>query len=841
MLGWAVALPALKAVSDSPWPTWAIVVIAILCSLVHVDVVAAGRHMTSIVLTDAAIVFAALLGEPIAMPLAIAAAMTIAVITMRPPPIKVMFNLGQELTGALLAMLAFTALRDDELVSLRTGIAALVAGCIVGAFSAGAIWLGTLVAGSGAQRASVTSLTLVVATSFANAAVALQVVYLGSIALPLAAVPLLPLAVLYVAYAGIRKQQHSSDRTELLYRAISTLHEEPSLDVALLAVLDQVRTAVRGEAARVVLLTPEGAVTCQAASESAETAAMAAAPATMESAARRLAAELPGAVLVRAGTPAATQGPVSVFAQQDAIVAPLVRDSEPAGIVVVAGKSGGLYQLYQSDVDLMEVLAKQIGLALERGFLEKSLQQLIELEQQLTRQAYYDAVTGLANRNFLNEELAKLLRDPTDKAHAVLLVDLDDFKTVNDSLGHVAGDRLLADIAERLVRCVGEQGVVARIGGDEFAVILPRFGEAALAADVATDVIREVKRLVELDRREISVGASVGIRMTSGFPDSATDVIRDADLALYYAKSLGKGRSACYEPSMHVQVQERLMLTAALANAVDRDEFSLVFQPIFELGSSRFTGVEALVRWRHPERGELLPGQFLALTEETGLIVGLGRHILRRALEVLCSWDDLIGGQPFYMAVNVSGRQLQEDGFAESVLSIVGESGVDPRRVLLEITESVFIGDTEDIREKLERLSAGGLRLGLDDFGTGYASLSQLQRFHLDQLKIDRAFVSRLDESADDRLLVRAIVQLAGALQMDVVAEGIETEAQLQELMRLGCKRGQGWLLGRPRPAPLIERLLSDPDSWGTTYPPTSSPPGPPAVAAVSPASIDPN
>jgi EAL domain-containing protein (putative c-di-GMP-specific phosphodiesterase class I) len=260
---------------------------------------------------------------------------------------------------------------------------------------------------------------------------------------------------------------------------------------------------------------------------------------------------------------------------------------------------------------------------------------------------------------------------------------------------------------------------------------------------------------------------------------------------------------------MHLEVQERLVLTAALTNAVERDEFTLVFQPIYELSTGRLSAVEALVRWRHPERGELLPDSFLSLTEQTGLIVSLGKHVLRQTLAAVRAWSAVLGDSPFYAAVNVSGRQLQEPGFANMVLEEVRESGLPPSRLLLEITESVFIEDTEEIRVALERLAESGIRLGLDDFGTGYSSLSQLHRFPLSQLKIDRSFVSRLDRNSDDRTLVSAIIQLAEAMRLDVVAEGIETDSQLEMLKGLGCRRGQGWLLGRPQPADALAALLS--------------------------------
>jgi len=807
---WILVGTSVEPVSERPWPTAAILLIAVAATLIRIDVVASGRHMTSFVMTDAAIVVAVLLAAPVSIPLAIALTIALAIVQHRPPVSKLLFNLGQELIGSALAVLLFNAFRDELVVSVRTGFAALAAGVVVGLSSALAIGVGSRLVSKNAQPASLQSLVFQVAGSFANAAIALQLVYLGHIAVPLIAIAVVPLLLTYLALRGIRDQQHTTDRSDLLYRATSTIHEEPNLDDGLLKALDQVRLAMRAHTARAVLLTDEGAVTCIAGDTPAASLEMTAASPSMHAAALELVAQLPAAVLVRSGSPTSKRGPFAAFATEDAVFAPIPRSGSIAGVVVVSAAPRGNCQLYQSDVDLVEVLAKQTGLALERGALEQSLSQLLELEQRLTQQAYFDAVTGLANRNFLNEELAGLFSTDLPMPAAILLVDLDDFKTVNDSLGHVAGDELLSIVADRLRDCVGPLGLVARVGGDEFAILLRTSFDLDLATRLASCVIERVSELVAIQGREVGVGASIGIRLTSGAPDTAIDVLRDADLALYNAKSMGKGRYACYEPSMHVEVQERLVLTAALTNAVERDEFTLAFQPIYELSTGRLSAVEALVRWRHPERGELLPGSFLALTEQTGLIVALGRHVLRQTLDAIRSWEPALGGERFYAAVNVSGRQLQESGFADMVLESVRESGLAPSRLLLEITESVFIEDTEAIQVALETLAAAGIKLGLDDFGTGYSSLSQLHRFPVSQLKIDRSFVSRLDLEGEDRTLVRAIVQLAEAMQLDVVAEGIETDVQLEMLTGLGCRRGQGWLLGRPQSAAAIEALLSN-------------------------------
>ena len=813
--GWLSVAPRLDPLTDKPWPWWFFVAIFVAGKHVRVELAAARSQPITLVMTDAALVVALLLAEPRIIPIGIVAAAISSGAIKRSPIVKISFNIAQELAGAFFGLLVFELLRGDDLVSARSGLAALFGGIVIGLFSHQAVAWVTRLAGGSRQQTPIRSLVLSSVGSIGNGVVALQAVYFGSISLVLTIIPLVFVAVLYMGYRSIQRQQQTVDRTELLYRTTSALHEHQNMDEGLIRVLEEVREALRSKCARIVLLTPDGAVTC-ASSPDAPTA-MTSASSTEEAAAQRLASELPGAALLRSGTPAATSGPASVFADDDTIIAPVVRRGEAAGVVVVSGRSGGPDHLSQPDVDLVDLLAKQVGLALEKGFLERSLRQLLELEQQLTRQAYYDAVTGLANRNFLNDELERLVDGTTKPQSAVLLVDLDDFKTVNDSLGHVAGDQLLAAVAQRLVSVIGDQGVVTRIGGDEFAIVVRDVGSQEFARKLADALIERVSELVPIDGRELTIGASVGIRLTCGSPDDTTSLLRDADLALYNAKANGKGQAALYEPAMHQQANERLILTTALASAVERDEFALVFQPIMHLDSGAMAGVEALVRWRHPERGEIGPAQFLSLTEESGLIVLLGRNILRQALMAVAGWLPLIGSDEFYISVNVSARQLRESDYADSVLDLLNQFRVPPSRLVLEITESMLIDDMDRTKAVLERLTREGVKFSLDDFGTGYSSLSQIQQLPFHQLKIDQSFVRRLGSGRDASVVVRAILQLADAMHLDAVAEGIELQSHLLELGALGCSKGQGWLFSKAVSQDEIGALLrqSRPDSQG--------------------------
>ncbi|MEI2704246.1 MAG: bifunctional diguanylate cyclase/phosphodiesterase [Ilumatobacteraceae bacterium] len=488
------------------------------------------------------------------------------------------------------------------------------------------------------------------------------------------------------------------------------------------------------------------------------------------------------------------------------MVAPVHRGDEAAGIVVVDARAGSVDRLTRADVDMVEMMTKQIGMALERGYLERSLHQLVELERQLTQQAFYDSVTGLVNRNYLMRELAALCTDQHG-SHAVLLVDLDDFKMVNDSLGHVAGDELLKIVAQRLVGSIGDRGVVGRLGGDEFAIVL-RNTDDEFCNRTAQHIISALAQVAHLEGREVSVGGSVGVRRTTGPPDEPATILRDADLALYDAKAMGKGRVAHFEPAMHELAQERLALTSALALAIEREEFVLVYQPIFDMVNRRVSAAEALVRWMHPERGQLGPASFLQLCEESGWIVEIGWCVLREALQQLADWEPMLAGTEFYLSVNVSARQLREPHFAEDVLALLRTYNVPGHRLVLEITESLFIDDPIQTQQVLERMATAGLRFGLDDFGTGYSSLSQLQRLPLYLVKIDQSFVARLGTGTEATVFVRAIIQLADALRLQVVAEGVETVGQADELVRLGCRRGQGWLYARATSARELTAIL---------------------------------
>jgi diguanylate cyclase (GGDEF)-like protein/PAS domain S-box-containing protein len=427
------------------------------------------------------------------------------------------------------------------------------------------------------------------------------------------------------------------------------------------------------------------------------------------------------------------------------------------------------------------------------------------LEEQLTHQAFHDPLTGLANRALFRDRVSHALALAQRRASpvTVLFLDLDDFKKVNDSLGHAEGDRLLIAAAERFLACARTADTVARLGGDEFAILVEGSdGQEGLPDRLAA----AMSHPFSLGGNQVQVTASIGVASASP-DDRADDLLRNADMAMYAAKRHGKGRAETYESRMYADVRERVNLEATLRTAIEKHEMTLYYQPIVDLRSGGIYGVEALLRWEHPQFGRLLPQHFIPLAEETGLIVQLGAWVLGEACRQMQVWRAAYPKLPLAVAVNISGRQLQGAGVAAALRQTLTSSGVEPSSVVLEITESVLMQET-DVLERLQQLKALGVRLAIDDFGTGYSSLSYLQRFPIDILKIAKPFVEEVGQGADRSALARAIVGLGDTLKLQTIAEGIERAEQRAALIELGCPLGQGHHFWPALPAAAIEELL---------------------------------
>jgi diguanylate cyclase (GGDEF)-like protein/PAS domain S-box-containing protein len=432
-------------------------------------------------------------------------------------------------------------------------------------------------------------------------------------------------------------------------------------------------------------------------------------------------------------------------------------------------------------------------------------------EEQLRHGALHDALTGLPNRTLFMDRLGQALarmRGRKGADFSVLFIDLDRFKVINESLGHGAGDDLLVHIARRLGQCVRPEDTVARLGGDEFAVLLEDTPDLSEASRAAARIQRELSMPVSLSEQEVAVTPSIGIAHGKPEYGSAEEILRDADLAMYRAKSRGRAGHAVFDPAMHKSAVALLRLENDLRRAVERQEMTLHYQPVVSLATGGIAGFEALVHWQHPERGLLRPLEFVPLAEETGLVVPIGEWVLREACRQTRAWQ-IKYQQPLSVGVNLSARQFLNVDVVEAVAAALAQSQLPPRALRLELTESMLMDNAPRAALVLAELRSLGVSLDLDDFGTGYSSLSYLQNFRLDTLKIDRSFVARGTEPGGNWEIVSAIVSLARALRLTLIAEGVENDTQLAELRRLGCEYGQGYLFGRPLAAPDLEAVLS--------------------------------
>ena len=729
------------------------------------------------------------------------------------PPLKLVFNLSQFALVSAVAVVVFRELvQFGDFLGPTGWLAALVAaltGLIVAnLLISAAIRLG---GGSLSRRELVrvlglSALALIMNTTLAVIGITILVnVPWGAV------LALVPPVVLFVAYRTYISQQQEKARLRSLYEASRDLHRSPVIEDSVVAAASHARSMLEAETAVVALLPEGSAGTAYTTTVGPEDQVEVMKPITR--------GDLPpswmdvltgGKARLLAGPnggDGAPAGPSDDF--EEAVLVPLTGTDGVLGLMLVANSLSDVGRFEDSDIDILETLAGQVSVSVENGRLEDSLREVTKLKEELRNQALHDALTGLPNRRLFLERVDHALqrRQRDGGLIGVLFLDVDDFKTINDSLGHAAGDDLLVAIGEKLASTCRPGDTVARLGGDEFAFLLEGISDPGIATEVAERIISELSRSTVIADREITVRASVGIAF-GGESDLPDRVLREADAAMYAAKRDGKGTFRLFKASMHAEMLDRLHLRTDLEMAIERDEFVLYYQPIVSLDTGNIAGFEALVRWNHSERGQLGPEQFIPFAEETGIIVPLGRWILHEACRQARVWQDRYPGQEAtpMISVNISPKQLLAGDIIDEVSGALEESGLEPARLVIELTETVV---AQASIETLERLKTLGIRVAIDDFGTGHSSLSYLDRLPIDVVKVDKTFVQRLGHGDEESPLVRTVIQLGESLGLETIAEGVESLAQLNRLRELGCTKAQGFFLGEPMAAPDVDEVLS--------------------------------
>jgi diguanylate cyclase (GGDEF)-like protein len=725
----------------------------------------------------------------------------------RLPPIKLAFNVAQLALATEVTLIVVHALAPAGQMGPLTWAAALIAmqagGFLTVLLIACAISLSEGMVGPRTVGRMLFMDLLVTTSNSSLGLCAAVLIATNPRALPLLVIPG---ATLFIAYRAYLAERERHKRLEFLYEANRTLARSREVAHALEGLLARSLEAFRAELAEIILF----------GSEDNPSIRTLLGPGTyrelMEPIDDDVAEEMRALVEERGPRATKLNPPFRTERLQrylegrgvsHAIVAPLPGEERVIGTIMLANRFGVVRSFDDDDLRLLDTLASNASVALQYDRLEQAVMQLSVLQEQLHHQAYHDPLTSLANRVLFAEKVKQAIADRRGEV-AVLFIDLDDFKTVNDSLGHSAGDELLVAVALRLRGCLRPEDLVARLGGDEFAVMVQDGDAEAAATGVARRIMEAFTAPVMVGVGSVAVHASVGIATNHRRTIAAEDLIRDADVAMYKAKTSGKGTFEMFDASMGTEVLERHGLKEELRLAIERDELTLYFQPIVSLETGDLVATEALVRWEHPRRGLVGPSEFVPLAEETGLILSLGQYVLEEACRHARRWKpdpDADDNHQPAVHVNLSAVELRDPTLVERVRNTLETSGVDPRRLVYEVTETLLLEESERVTATLTQLRELGVRFALDDFGTGYSSLSYLHTLPLDILKIAKSFVDGLGRGGREASFVRMIIELARTLGLSVIAEGIETADQASALAALECEYGQGFHLGRPRPA----------------------------------------
>jgi diguanylate cyclase (GGDEF)-like protein len=615
---------------------------------------------------------------------------------------------------------------------------------------------------------------------------------------------MLPTALIMGAYRAYTRAREQQENLRLLHEVTSLLHSDDTQE-ALGDFLASVRSAFRADMAELVLLGPAGreGATVTRSREGHETVVMAPLEDHEDRQSLLRLASASGALTTRTGS---GRGPLDTYAAgrglKDAMAAALRTDDRVHGLLLVGGRMGDVTTFSSSDLALLDTFARHVATSLERGRLEENLRQVTDLKEQLRHQALHDPLTGLPNRTLFLDRVRHAV-DTAGRTRvwpAVLYLDLDGFKPVNDTFGHEAGDVLLRTVADRLRGCLRPADTAARLGGDEFVVLLngpvDRFGVARVVERIRTQL--DVPVLLG-DGVVTTVRASIGVALGDGDIVDADTLVRNADIAMYANKRSGGSDFLVYEPGLGDTGVTKKDSAAELAEAIRDGQLRTVYQPLIDMRTGRPIGAEALVRWEHPTDGMRSPDQFIALAEDSGLITEIGALVLNDACQQAARWvAESPAQEDLLVTVNLSARQVSDDAIVDQVTAALADSGLEPNRLVLEITETVLMHDRDAAAATLWQLKGLGVRIAIDDFGTGYSSLAYLRRFPIDMLKVAREFVDGLGKDAHDDVITRAIVELANTLGLLTVAEGIETTQQSETVAALGCDIAQGYLFSRP-------------------------------------------
>ncbi len=776
---------------SAPW-AWLLLIPGIWLAEVTVVHLEFRRDAHSFSMSEIPLTLGLLFVSPLQLLAAQVIGMTLAFSVVRKQPVlKKTFNVAQFSLQAVVAIVVFRlATNDANLFTTRPWLAAL-AGTLTAMMLANILINTAIRLTSGpikrAEVAQVLGLSTLATTMNTSLGLVIATVFFVT---PNAAwIALIPPASLFFAYRAYAAQRAERKRLQSLYEATQELHRSPRIDKALLAAAEHGRSMLEAEVCEIVIL-PEGPeplayrtrVSVDGDAEPMEPMPIDQLGSTwmraIESAESQLEPHLAEAAEFK-GT----------------IVAPLVGESGVIGLVLVANRLGDVSVFNENDLKLLETLASQVSVSLQNGRLEDSLSELTELKEELRHKASHDGLTGLANRHLFSERLDRAMRASASRRDsvAVMFVDLDDFKGINDRLGHAAGDEVLIAAAQRLQSCCRPKDLVGRLGGDEFAILLDGLEDDAAAQRVAERVIEVMAQPLIIKGQEVGTHASVGVAFARP-GHTPEDLIHHADEAMYTAKRTLKGSFQIFGRSMTAEVAERIEIRKELAKAIENNHLYLVYQPIVDLVTGAPISMEALVRWQHSQRGVIMPDQFVPFAEETGLIVPLGRWVMQEAARAAAEWRNQ-HRLDLAVNINVSPRQLIGGDLVSDLEAILEETGLEPEAMVVELTENLAMQASEST---IKRLKEMGVAISVDDFGTGYSSLARLDRLPIDSIKIDESFIRRMREGSAP--LLRSILTIGRELGVDTIAEGVETADDAQDLRAMGARLGQGFFLGRPMP-----------------------------------------